>query len=117
MGCNSLHRMDTQLTHLNLHIHPNTYPEKLKQLRKTSRNLVRNFTTLGEIILKRNLLNTISFEWPKGALEGWSDNEVIKMIKTLGLIHVALFDGCMLGVASKAPQNQGGAYPQTLAGS
>ena len=58
------------------------------------------------MVLKRNVLNTASFEWPKGASEGWADNSVLEMTQKLQMTYIAHFDGCMLGVMSKAPKTK-----------
>ena len=97
----------TQLTHLNLAIHPHTYPPKLRKLRLLSFKLIANFTKLGEYVLGLSGLNTVSFEWPRGAKEGWEHPKTVAMISKLRLSCTAHFDGCMLGTRSTAPSTLG----------
>jgi hypothetical protein len=97
----------TSFVKLNLHIHPNTYPTKLRILRLTSMKLVEAFTKLAQLVMSRGASNSVSFEWPKGAKEGWEHPKVVQMVKKLKLCFCALFDGCMLGVRSIAPKTKG----------
>ena len=70
----------TSFVKLNLHIHPDTYPKKLRILRLTSMKLVEGFTKLAQLVMSRGASNSVSFEWPKGAKEGW---EFLKLFKWL----------------------------------
>jgi hypothetical protein len=69
--------------------------------------MVRNFGLLAKHVLSLNKLNSASFEWPKGAHDGWTNPAVVKMIQDVGMCFTSVFDGCMLGVVSAKPSTFG----------
>ena len=76
------------------------YPEmrdSLNRSRKASRNMLRSFVQVSEIILA--LGGDVSFEWPRFCA-GWALPELTKWINRHQLFSVTC-DGCMLGVAFK----------------
>ena len=86
----------SSLQNLNVHLHGESFKERLKADRDRSLRLVGNFLHLARIVKQGG--GTVSFEWPRHC-SGWRANLVLRMIKELSMEKVEI-DGCTLGVKS-----------------
>jgi len=70
-------------------------------MRIRSLQMVHNFCSLTKIVTGLNPKNTSNFEWPRYSV-GWKQKTTEKGLTSAGLVHIALLDGCALGVVSSA---------------
>ena len=78
-------------------------PEQIRSLRKkklNSKKIIRNGVKLAQDQLNRG--GHVVWEWPRTNF-GWGDPELKKLLHAMaseGLLHVAMLDGCQVGVVA-----------------